>query len=453
MPTPSGSASTSRSVTPARRCAFAVVRRVFEQDSFADVAFRAEAERAGLDGRERSFAMRLAYGTVQRKLTLDHLIERLTARQAADLDAPVVAALRLGLYQVAYLPGVPDHAAVDASVELAKGRGGGHRLVNAALRRATREANAIVESLPEGTPAQAALRHSHPRWIAELWWTMLGREQALALMRRDNEPPESAVRANTLRVTAPSLAEALTREGVAVRTDDLVPEAVVLEQAYDVHGSAHFERGELMPQSRASMLVARALAPHAGESVLDLCASPGAKTTHIAALMGDDGRVLAVEADERRARAIGANCERLGVRSVEVLVGDARRPQFGSEFDRVLVDPPCSDLGTLQSRPDVRWRKEPRQMDVLCALQREILEAGAAALRPGGRLVYSTCTISRRENEDQIADFLARHPEFSAADLPGPYPPASADGGTFSQTLPHRDDTDGFFIAALRRNG
>ncbi|MGH2979996.1 MAG: RsmB/NOP family class I SAM-dependent RNA methyltransferase, partial [Solirubrobacterales bacterium] len=215
----------------------------------------------------------------------------------------------------------------------------------------------------------------------------------------------------------------------------------VLGDPYDLHRSAAFVRGALMPQSRASMLVARALDPRPGERVLDLCAAPGGKTTHLAALMGDDGEVVAVEADPRRAHDLRANAARLGARSVRVVVGDAAQPDHGSGYDRVLVDPPCSDLGTLQSRPDARWRKTPEQVQELRSLQQRILDSGAQAVGPGGRLVYSTCTISAPENEQQAQEFLARHPGFVA------------DAGGFVKTLPHRDRTDGFFIAAFERHG
>jgi 16S rRNA (cytosine967-C5)-methyltransferase len=438
--------------SPARRCAYHVVRRVFEDGAYADRAFRAEAARLGLEGRERAFAMRLAYGTIQRKATLDHLIERLTERSLRHLDPPLLAALRLGVYQIVYLD-VSDHAAVNESVELAKAhRRGGHRLANAVLRRAVKEAPALAGALGEATADEAALRHSHPAWLATLWWESLGEREAIALMRQDNEPPESAVRANTLVVTAGELVSLLGREHVAARPDPLAPEAVVIEQAWDVHGSRAFSQGLLMPQARASMLVARVVDPQPGERVLDLCAAPGAKTTHLAALMRDTGTVVALDRDERRLRALVANCERLSVRSVEPFAGDVRERSFGRGFDRVLVDPPCSDLGTLQARPDVRWRKKTRQIDELAALQGEILEAGARAVRPGGRLVYSTCTISPAENERQIGRLLAEHAEFSLLDLADPYPQASTKEG-FVQTFPHVHRTDGFFIAALARDG
>jgi 16S rRNA (cytosine967-C5)-methyltransferase len=452
VPSPSPGPSPIPAATPARRCAFDVVRRVFERGSFADVAFRVEADRHGLSGRERAFAMQLVYGTVQRRATLDHLAEQLSGRSVEQLDPPVLAALRLGLYQLIYLEGVADHAAVSESVELAKGGRGGHRLVNAVLRRATREAADVLAELDDSNPEGAALLHSHPEWVAKLWWRMLGPEQAVVLMKRDNEAAENAARANTLRATAADVISALAAEGVAARQGGLVPEAVVLDEPYDVHGSALFEQGMLMPQSRASMLVAHVLGPTPGERVLDLCAAPGAKTSQIAALMRDSGSITAVDLDQRRVRAIDNNNRRLGVSIVEARAGDASRPDFGEGYDRVLVDPPCSDLGTLQSRPDVRWRKQPAQVEDLARLQGGILDVGAAAVRPGGRLVYSTCTISEQENHRQITAFLDRHREFSPIDLSAPYPDLVGRAGDgFVQTLPHRDGTDGFFIAAVER--
>ena len=428
--------------TDARRCAYAVVRRVFEQDAYADRAFRAEADRLGLEGRDRAFAMRLAYGVVQRRATLDHVIESLSDRDAGQLDPPVVAALRLGVHQLLFMDGVADHAAVAESVDLARDAGSrGHGFVNAVLRRAAREGRAILDSLGESTPAEAAVRHSHPVWLADAWWQQLGPEAAVALMRADNEPAESAARVNTLRATRDEVLGELAEAEVAAHPASDVPEGIVLDDPYDLHGSGSFRRGALMPQSRGSMLVARAVHPQPGERVLDLCAAPGAKTTHLAALMGDEGEVVAVELDRRRAEDLRANATRLGAGSVRVIVGDASRPDHGSGFDRVLVDPPCSDLGTLQSRPDARWRKTPEQVEELGALQRRILDAGAVAVRPGGRLVYSTCTISTIENDLQVQEFLARNPEFR------PLP------GEFVQTFPHRDRTDGFFIAVLERNG
>ncbi len=436
-------------VAPARRCAYTVLRRVFERGAYADRALTAEA--AQLDPRDRALAMRLAYGAVQRRGTLDHLIEQLAERPAAELDPPLLAALRLGLYELLYLRGAPDYAVVADAVELAKAHGRGHGLVNAVLRRAAREGpDALLEALSDDTPEHAAVKHSHPEWIARLWWQALGSEQARALLAYDNEPGEVALRANTLVTDAAALAGELP---VRTHLDPAIPEALVLEEPFDAHGSPLWQRGAFHAQSRAAMLVARVLDPAPGERVLDLCAAPGGKTTHLAALMHGRGEVLAVERNPRRAGGLVRTARRLRAANVRVEVADARlaRPE-GAVFDRVLVDPPCSGLGTLQARADLRWRVTPDAIEEMAGAQTAILAAGAAALRPGGVLVYSTCTISPIENERPIAAFLDSHPEFGLDDLAGTAgAQAAADAAGMLQTLPHRDRTAGFFIARLRK--
>jgi 16S rRNA (cytosine967-C5)-methyltransferase len=428
----------------ARACAYAVIRRVFEDGAYADRALHAEAQ--GLAPRDRGLATRLAYGVVQRKATLDHVIETLARRPTAKLEPAVLATLRLGVFQLAFMDRVPAHAAVGESVELAKRHSrGGAGLVNAVLRRAVEEARPLIEALPDRTPEEAALRHSHPLWIAELWFDQLGADAARALMAADNEPAEAAIRANTLKTTAAELAAQLPAEP----TD--LPDALLLTTPFDAFSSPLWQEGLFMPQSRAAQAVSRALDPRPGERVLDLCAAPGAKTTHLAALMGNNGHVTAVERHAGRADALRRTASRMGATCVEVLTADATEPQEG-EYDRVLVDPPCSDLGTLAARPDARWRKQPHNVDELADLQEQILERGAGVVRPGGVMVYSTCTISPRENERQIEGFLGRHADFQLDDMPSDLP--VWDHPTVPrvrQTLPHRDGTDGFFIARLRR--
>jgi 16S rRNA (cytosine967-C5)-methyltransferase len=421
-------------VAPARRCAYAVLRRVFEDGAYADRALQGEAKR--LDARDRALAMRLLYGAVQRKATLDYLIERLADRPAERLDARLLAALRLGLYELLYLGGAPDHAVVADGVELAKGGArGGHGLVNAVLRRGAREGPALLAALSDETPEQAAIKHSHPEWIARLWWEELGAGDARALMAYDNEPGEVALRANTLLTDAATLADELP---VATHADSALPEALVLEGPFDAHDSPAWRAGAFLPQSRAAMHVSRVLDPQPGERVLDLCAAPGGKSTHLAALMGGEGEVVAVERNARRAGMLTRTAQRLHVPNIRVEVADAaaKRPE-GAIFDRVLVDPPCSGLGTLQARADLRWRVTPESVREMTRIQASILAAGAGAVRPGGVLVYSTCTISPTENELQIAAFLNGHPDFSHDDS--------------MRTLPHRDHTAGFFIARLHR--
>lgn len=390
------------SATPARRAAHAVVLRTLAGGAFTDRALHGEA--AGLDPRDRALAKQLAFGTVQRRRTLDFVI---AAHADRELDPPVRAALQLGLFQLLYLDGVADHAAIGEAVELAK-PSPGHRLVNAVLRKVQREG---VELPADDTSHGAAIRHSHPDWLAELWWSWLGADEARALMAANNEPAELALRVNRL-----------VDFDLSAIPGDRRRDAIVLTGRFDALADPGYAAGAFTPQSRASQLVSEVLDPQPGERVLDLCAAPGGKTTDIAARMGAAGEVVAVERHEQRARALAQTCLRMGATNVEVVCADARAYDGAGGFDRVLLDAPCSGLGTLRSHPDIRWRATPEGIERLAALQDELLVAARAALAPGGRLVYSVCTLS--PSEERLA------------------------GGDVRRTLPHRDGTDGFYICA-----
>jgi 16S rRNA (cytosine967-C5)-methyltransferase len=447
-------------VAPARRAAYEVLRRVFEHGAWADRALPAALRRQAVPERQRGLAQRLAYGAVQRRGTSDALIENLSGRPVDELDSPLLAALRLGLFELLFSASPPDYAAVDQAVELAKrsaGGRGGAGLVNAVLRRAARERQAALAALAGEGPDAAALVHSHPAWIARKWWLELGAERAESLMAAGNEATETGLRANLLRIEPPKLIALLAGGGATVEPAGGpppldVPELVVVRGELGSSAPGAIERGEALPQSRGSAAVVAVLDPRPGERVLDLCAGPGIKTTQIAARMEGRGEVISVEADPGRARLVHELARRTGAGNVRVLVADAAGDDAGGGYDRVLVDAPCSDLGTLASRPDARWRKGPELVERLAVLQRRILERATAALRPGGTLVYSTCTISRTENEDQIITLLeAGSRELHVDDLGGEFPElASAHDSRFLQTLPDRDRTDGFFIARLR---
>jgi 16S rRNA (cytosine967-C5)-methyltransferase len=433
----------------AREVAFAVIRRVFEEGAYADRALHSEAR--ALAPRERALATALSYGTVQRRATLDYAIERLSERPVARLQRALLAALRLGLYQLLYLDGVPEHAAVSESVQLAKRAGRpAASLANAVLRRAARERAQLLGSLSDRAPAEAALMHSVPQWLAELWFAELGPGRARSLLAAVNRSAEASLRVNTLRA-AP--AEVLAELPVAARpAGPELPEGLVVQEPFDAHGSELFTRGAIMPQARGSMLVARVLDPRPGERALDLCAAPGAKTTHLAALMGGRSELVAVERHPGRAAALQRSCARMGAQTVRVLTADALRAPLQGGFDRVLLDPPCSGLGTLQSRPDLRWRTSAARVRELSELQRRLIERAAELTAPGGTLVYSVCTISAAEGEGALRELLAARPDFEAIDLQARHPRWSSERGALHlQLLPDRDGTDGFFIAALRR--
>jgi 16S rRNA (cytosine967-C5)-methyltransferase len=454
-------------IAPARALAFETIRATFEQDAHTERFFREAADRRQLPGRERAQAQRLAFGAVQRRGTADAAIERLAERSPRLLDPPVIAALRLGFYELLFADATPDHAAVDQAVELVKGAGAAHAagLVNAVLRRAVRERAGLTDGLlgDDSTPERAAVAHSAPLWMARMWWQELGAETTRSLLGACNEPAELALRVNTLRTDRETVLEALREAGVAAGAAAgpwplAAAEEIVVEGRTGAAMPERVAAGELTPQSRGSAAAVEVLDPQPGENVLDLCAGPGIKTAQIAARMGDRGEVISVEQDPARAAEVAEQARRLGLRSVTVVETDAAAAGMAPGFDRVLVDPPCSDLGALASRPDARWRKSPRAIERLAELQGQILVRGLEALRPGGTLVYSTCTISRREGEERIAALLSQAasgeaPPLSVDDLGALAPDlASSHDPRCLQLRSDRDCTTGFFICRLRRD-
>jgi 16S rRNA (cytosine967-C5)-methyltransferase len=403
----------------ARSAAYQVVLRVFEDDAYADRVLRTAA--AKLDARDRALAQRLAFGTVQRVRTLDHAITTLGKRPVRKLDPPVRAALRLGAYQLGFTD-VATHAAVNETVELVRSA----RLeravafTNAVMRRLSEGIKGLLASLEEDTAVDAALKHSYPDWVAELWWAELGRDDALALMRAQNEPPERVVRLNPRKAGS-----------IAGTPDPDLPGAWHLEGPNE----DAFEAGVFWPQSRGSQLAGLAVGARTGERTLDLCAAPGGKATQL------EGDVVAVELHPGRARELEENCRRLGADNVTVVNADATQlPPGLTGFDHVLVDAPCSGLGVLAGRPDLRWRGRP-----LPELQHELLRVAAERVKPGGTILYSVCTINSEENE-AIVDASGLKVEPLGDEWPQFRHPRRPE---FLLTLPHVHGTSGFFIARL----
>ena len=398
-------------VSPARAAAYETVFRVFEQDAYADRALRTAV--ATLDQRDRAFAQRLAYGSIQRVRTLDCAIEQLGRRPVRKLDPPVRAALRLGAYELGFMQ-TPRHAAVNEAVELVR-RARLERAVaftNAVLRRVADGIGPLLGSLPEG-----ALELSYPDWVEDVWTRDFGHEQALALMRAQNEAPETVVR--------------LVRGEIEGEPTD-IPGAYRVER---VDEDALAE-GRIWPQSRGSQLAGLVVGAREGERTLDLCAAPGGKATMLA------GDVTAVEKHPGRARELEENAARLGATNVSVVCADALElPPELRDYDRALVDAPCSGLGVLASRPDLRWRAES-----LPELQLALVRAAADRVRTAGTIVYSVCTLNATENE-AVVDASGLAPEPLGEDWPEFAHPKRPE---FLLTRPDLHGTSGFFIARLR---
>lgn len=445
-------------VTPERQVAFRVLRRTFEDDQHTEVAFRDEATRAELEGRVRAQAQRLAYGAVQRKGSTDAIVSGFISKPGKRPDPAVMAALRLGVFELLFADGTPDHAAVDQAVSLTREAGADHAagFVNALLRRTLRERERIRSGLADdSSPDAAAMAHSAPRWLVDLWWDELGPERARSVLAAANQPTERAVRVNTVRLRPEEAISRFSDGEVELSPAEgswpmAPPELLIARGSLAAIEQAALD-GLLVVQSRGSAAVVEVLDPKPGERVLDLCAGPGIKTGQIGARVGRLGNMVSIEPDEARAGDVALQLQRLGFHHGLVMEADAREGEVLSTFDRVLVDPPCSDLGALASRPDARWRKSPALIERVAALQKEILDRAVEMVEPGGVLVYSTCTISERENGDQVRSLAERH-GFDVDDL-GRLAPGLADAtdSRFLQILPDRDRTTGFFISRLRK--
>ncbi|MDA8145291.1 MAG: 16S rRNA (cytosine(967)-C(5))-methyltransferase RsmB [Thermaerobacter sp.] len=435
-----------------RDCALEVLRRVEEQGAFAALALAGQADRWELSPPERALCHELVEGVLRQQLYLRWRLEGASRRPWEAVDPAIRRILLLGMYQALLLDRIPVPAAVSEAVEQAKaaaGAGAG-AFVNAVLRRAV----ARERPLPEDPAERLPWEFSHPPWLVRRWLERLGEEETRALLAVDNRRAPLTLRANTLRISREALLEALRAAGHPAEPGSWAPESVVLEAGGPVRRLPGFQEGWFQVQDEGAMLVARAVDPHPGQFVIDACAAPGGKATHLAQLMGDAGRVLAVDRQASRLGLVEQGARRLGITSLETAVLDAA--SLGRDFpraaDTVLVDAPCSGLGVLRRKPDIRWRRREEDVGRLAEEAGRILTGAAAAVRPGGVLVYATCTTEPEENEQVVRRFLARQPDFAPDRLAGhlePLPPGASDG--MLQLWPQRHGTDGVFICRLRR--
>ncbi|HET7875198.1 MAG TPA: 16S rRNA (cytosine(967)-C(5))-methyltransferase RsmB, partial [Methylomirabilota bacterium] len=439
-------------ISQSRYLALAILVRVERDRAFADIALEHALERAKLDPRDAALCTEIVFGTLRWRRHLDWRLGPHLRRALDKLDPWVRALLRLTAYQVLFLDRVPRWAAVDEAVSLARLKSrtpGPAEFINAVLRSLTRTPG--PPPLPASAVEALGVRLSFPDWIAARWLARYGAREAEALMVALNLRPPIAIRANTLRITREALAARLRDEELAeTRPTPLAPEGLVVERGHPARWAA-FTQGWCAVQDEASMLVARLLDPQPGEHVVDACAAPGTKATHLAQLMQNRGKIVALDPQAARLKLLAKAAGRLGVGIIEAHAGPVEKlaPRWRGRADRVLVDAPCSNLGVLRRNPEVKWRRTEQDLGRLAAKQHAILEAAAAMVRPGGRLVYATCSLEPEENDEVVRAFLGANADWRV-DLPAGFP-VPPDAAGFIRCLPHVHGTDGFTAVRLIR--
>ncbi|MBO8125969.1 MAG: 16S rRNA (cytosine(967)-C(5))-methyltransferase RsmB [Firmicutes bacterium] len=449
-----------------RKLAAEVVFEVAEAKAYADIALDRAVRRRTLTAQDRAFLTELVYGPIKYLRYLDYILSQFSQRPIDKLDPKLRSYARIGLYQIFLLDHIPDPVAVYETVEAAKGdlHKGAIGYLNGLLRSASRQKENIT--WPAGNEYLGTI-HSHPQWLVERWIALWGREAAEALCKANNAIPPLTLRVNTLKTTRESLLTRLESLGIKAAPATLSPVGIKLLQGTSIPELTPLAEGHCQVQDIGSMLVSELLAPERGDFVLDACSAPGGKTTHLAQLMEDEGTIVAADVNPSRLRMVEENAERLGITCIQTQVQDAaflhERDQWLEAFDKVLVDAPCTGTGVLRRRADSRWRKSESDLVELPRLQKAILASSALTVKPGGVLVYSTCSIDPAENQEVVEWFLSQNPGWEVEDFRS-FLKLPADYGTYLagsvNTRPeflflysHREKTDGFFAARLRKRG
>ncbi|HHV72237.1 MAG TPA: 16S rRNA (cytosine(967)-C(5))-methyltransferase RsmB [Clostridia bacterium] len=443
----------------ARETALRVLYNVKEKGAYSNLALDKELAKSNLDQQDRGLTTELVYGTLRWELKLDWIIASYLKTPFHKLPAWIKLILRLGTYQIIQTD-IPASAAVNESVKLAKkyGHAGTVKLVNGVLRAISRNIENInYPDLKEDPVKFISIFYSHPYWLVERWIKRYGIEETKALCEANNCSPGLSLRINTLRTSREKIMNELKTQGLEVEKTAFVADGIKILKGFSPRTSELFAKGLVIPQDEAAMMVAHLLAPKPGQLVLDCCAAPGGKTTHIAQLMNNKGMIYAFDLHPHRVKLIEDAALNLGINIIHAEQKDARKlgGLFPARFDSVLVDAPCSGLGVLRRKPDARWRKSIEQLAEFPPLQLEILTSAAQTLKTGGSLLYSTCSTEPEENEKVIEKFLAQNPNFDLVDprkfLPGAEEAGMVTPASFIRTYPHRHGTDGFFMAKLIR--
>jgi 16S rRNA (cytosine967-C5)-methyltransferase len=450
-----------RKVTP-RQVALQILSSVERRDAYVHIVLGNYLERTSLEQRDKGLVTELVYGTLRRRLTLDWVIEQFSRYPLEKLAVPLRNNLRMAIYQILFLDNIPAAAACYEAVELAKsfGHKGTAALVNGILRSVLREPQRsdYIHAAQSMERAEGiSLVHSHPLWLVEHWVEELGLEETDKLCGANNLSPTTFFRTNTLKTDRQSLLNHLRSEGLGAEPGRFAPEAIRVSHVASITALQAFQLGQVVVQDEASMLPTHALAPSPGELCYDLCAGLGGKTLHMGEFMQDKGRILAFDLHPGKLELLRKTAIRLGITNVNTIKADAAQldSRYLGKANGVLLDAPCSGWGVLRGKPDIRWRIKPETVRALVDLQRRLLVSAYQCLAPGGRLVYSTCTINRAENEDNVAWLLEKYPGLQLLDIRERLPQGadlSLDLGEKTlQLMPHKHGTDGFFLAALRK--
>ena len=440
----------------ARQLAFNALRLVHRGGAYADIALDRVLSQSNLSNVDRRLVTELVYGSVRSMRSLDALINQLAKKKADRQPPDLRTIIHLGLYQLRYLNQIPASAAVNSTVELAKKNGfsGLTGFVNGLLRQYMRMSSPDPLQLPDDPVERLGILYSYPNWIVEVWLEQLGLEETEQLCQWLNQPPAIDLRVNTGQTSVEIVEAAIQSAGVSVSRSPL-PHALRLTGSVgSIKNLPGFQEGWWTVQDSSAQLVSYLLDPQPGEVVIDACAAPGGKATHIAELMGDCGTVWACDRAASRLQKLKENAERLGLQSIQICVGDSRHLSHQNIADRVLLDAPCSGLGTLHRHADARWRQTPETVQELSILQKELLEHTSTWVKPGGVLVYATCTLHPLENEQVVQAFLAHHPEWQIEHptMPNSTLAAFTTAAGWLKVWPQQHQMDGFFMVRLKKS-
>lgn len=438
----------------AREIAFLTLRACEKQGAWSDLSLKNQLRSAGLGSRDAALATRLCFGVLQYRMLLDYYIGSFSSVKLEQLELGILEALRLGVYQIIFLDRIPPSAAVNESVKLAKKFSKNPRspgLVNGILRAVARSADSLPEVKAANTAEILSIRYSHPLWLVEQFLDLLGPEETEQLLAANNGEPPTTAQVNTIRADRQTVLRSLFDEGANPLPHPWLPECLTLTGGGDLERFSAFQHGDIYIQDTAARLAVMAANPKSGMRVLDACAAPGGKSFAAAIAMEDKGEVFSCDIHPHKESLIQSGAERLGLRCIHAGTQDAkqRRPEWEETFDLVIADVPCSGLGIIRKKPDIRY-KMPEPLENLPIVQSSILENVSAYVKPGGTLLYCTCTLLERENAMVTEGFLQNHPEYlpETFQLPGP-------GGLLEgQQLtlwPHLHGTDGFYIAKMRK--